>query len=66
MVDQWRRQEWETFQLGPHRMSVFISEVIELAFEPTFSDFILDSKRKLRKKARMSLYNAVKFTNKVV
>lgn len=58
---QWKEQNWENFSTEIHKFDAFMTDAIDMALLPTQEFVSSESKRRVRKRARMEYYNERKF-----
>lgn len=62
-LDQWKKQDWFCFKKHAHRLDLFMTDAIDMAFLPTAEMVASESKKAIRKRARMEYYNERKFVS---
>lgn len=56
-LHRWFRSQWTKIGMSDVEVSLYIDDAIALAFEPTVEKFLVESRKKVRARARMEYYN---------
>jgi hypothetical protein len=64
-LHRWFYAQWKELGMDALEISYYMDEAIEMAFEPTVEKMEVESRRKVRARARMEYYNERKALDKI-